>query len=127
MIKRSGAIVLSILYLVTAMGFALNLHFCGDQVTSVKINAPVKNCMALSKCKSKCCASKHLDIKVKDAHQGQWQTFRLKTFSFVIPRLPFNDFSIARVIMARNYFDKVPPQPLPGDIGAFLKYQNFRI
>jgi hypothetical protein len=127
MIKRSGAIVLSILYLVTAMGFALNLRFCGDQVTSVKIDAPVKNCAMLSKCKSKCCTNKHLDIKVKDAHQGQWQTFRLKTFSFAVPKLPFNNFSIAQIILARNYFDKTPPEPPPGDISAFLKYQSFRI
>jgi hypothetical protein len=127
MIKRSGAIVLSVLYLVTAMGFALNLHFCCDQVTSVKINVPVKNGAMLSKCKSKCCSNKRLDIKVKDAHQGQWQTFRLKTFSFVVPKLPFNNFSIAQIGLARNYLDKTPPEPPPGNISAFLKYQTFRI
>ena len=76
----------------------------------------------VTKCKSKCYSNKRLDIKVKDAPQGQWQTFRLKTFSFAIPGLPFKEFSSARIMPGRNYFDKAPP----GDISTFLKYPNFR-
>jgi hypothetical protein len=86
-IKKSAALILTLLYLVTATGFAFDLHFCSDHVTSLKINAPAKNCAMLSKCKMKCCNNKHVEIKVKDARQGNSQSFRLKTFSFQLPKL----------------------------------------
>ena len=128
MIKRSGAIVLSVLYLVTAMGFALNLHFCCDQVTSVKINVPVKNGAMLSKCKSKCCSNKRLDIKVKDAHQGQSQLFLAKTFAPEAPRLLFAGFSLnTQQFLSGKFSYRGPPDPPLPDISTFLKNCTFRI
>jgi hypothetical protein len=36
MIKKQGALLLALLYIITVAGFALNLHYCGDRVADVK-------------------------------------------------------------------------------------------
>src|SRR6201991_94323 len=90
MFKRSGAIILTILYVITAMGFALNLHYCGKTITAVKIDAPAKGCNAnMMSGKMKCCSEKHIDIKIKDSHVGEFPSFLGKLFSFHIARRPF--------------------------------------
>jgi hypothetical protein len=128
MIKRSGAFALTLLYLVTVVGFALNLHFCGSYLVSVKINAPVKSCNMLAKGKMKCCTNRHLEVKVKDAHQGQSQLFLAKTFAFEPPKLPFADFSInTQWPLSEKYFDRGPPDTPPGNIDLLLKNCIFRI
>ncbi len=127
MLKRSGAFVLTLLYLVTVMGFALNLHFCGNYLAAVKIDAPVKSCSMLSG-KMKCCTSKHFVVKVKDAHQGQSQSFLSKTFVFDLARLPFNDsFLSVKQASSMKLFDRGPPDVSPCNISIFLKNCIFRI
>jgi hypothetical protein len=127
MFKRSGAFVLTLLYLVTVMGFALNLHFCGNYLASVKIDAPVKSCSMLSG-KMKCCTNKHFEVKVKDAHQGQSLSFLSKTFVFELAKLPFNDsfLSVSHGSLVK-LFDRGPPDISSGSIGIFLKNCTFRI
>jgi hypothetical protein len=128
MIKRSGAFLLTLLYLTTVVGFALNLHFCGSYLTSVKINAPAKSCNMLSAGKMKCCTNKHFEVKVKDAHQGQSQLFLAKTFAFEVPRLPFADFSLnTQQFLSDEYSYRGPPDPLLPNISTFLKNCTFRI
>jgi hypothetical protein len=108
MIKRSGALVLTLLYLVTTIGFALNKGFCGSILTSPMINTPVKSCNMHSTGKIKCCSKKHFDIKVKDAHQGQTQSFRLKTFSFEPPKPTYDNFSAnLRQALSKKYLSQV--------------------
>jgi hypothetical protein len=128
MIKRSGAFLLTLLYLVTVVGFALNLHFCGSYLTSVKIDAPAKNCNMLLAGKMKCCTNKHFEVKVKDAHQVQSQLFLAKTFAFEMPRLPFADFSLnSQQFSTDDHFYRGPPDRPSPDISTFLKNCTFRI
>ena len=127
MLKRSGAFVLTLLYLVTVMGFALNLHFCGNYLAAVKIDAPVKSCSMLSG-KMKCCTTKHFEVKVKDAHQGQSQSFQQKYLLLNCLNLPFNDsfLSVSQGLLVIA-FDRGPPDVSPGNIRIFLKNCTFRI
>jgi hypothetical protein len=128
MIKRAGAFLLTSLYLITVVGFALNLHFCGSYLTSVKIDAPAKSCGMLSEKKMKCCTNKHFEVKVKDAHQAQSQLFLAKTFALELPRLPFADFQLnTQQFLSRQYSYRGPPDPPLPDISAFLKNCTFRI
>lgn len=90
MFKKVSVLTLVLLYLVTASGFALNLHYCGNVVASVKINQPAKKC---SPVKMKCCHDKHVEVKVKDAHKAQaTKSLLAKLFYLDLPKLPFEDF-----------------------------------
>src|ERR1700754_2555256 len=91
--KRSGALLLTLLYTVTVLGFALNLHYCGTELASVKIDSPAVSCKMAQECgKMKCCKDKQLQIKVKDAHQAEPFSIISKLFGFDIPHLSFNGF-----------------------------------
>jgi len=130
MFKRSGAIVLTMLYLITALGFALNLHYCGKNITAVRIDAPVKGCKTnMMSSKMKCCSEKHIDIKIKDSHVGEFPSFFGKLFSFHIARLPFANvvFNIPVTSTQATTGGAPPDEPLADNIPAFIKNCAFRI
>ena len=119
--------LLSVLYLVTATGFALNLHFCGDSITNVSINAPAK---APAGCTDgmKCCTNKHLVVKVKDVHLAQAHNLQAKLPACNIAPLvhPYFSFNFNPVLPEAFVSKRPPDPPLPG-IDAFLKNRVFRI
>ncbi len=129
MLKRSGAVLLTMLYVVTVLGFALNLHYCGNEIASVKINAPAVNCgMDKAAGKMKCCKDSQLQVKVKDAHQGEETSFLAKVFGFELPSLSFGNtlFSDQQSLFER-YFDRDPPDEPTESIATFIKNCIFRI
>jgi hypothetical protein len=115
MLKKFGAYLLTLLYVITVAGFALNLNYCCSRLTSVKIYSEVKSC-AMHMGKSKCCESKHIVVKVKDAHQGQASSFIAKLKIVELPKLAFADFVIApQQIALLNHHGHDPPDlPLSG-------------
>jgi hypothetical protein len=128
MIKRSGALILTLLYLVTVTGFALNLHYCLSQVYSVNINTPAKSCSKVDAGSMKCCHNKHFEVKVKDAHQAP-STFALsKTFNLSLPVLPFADLlNTAKPGLLADILYKDLPDPPLNNIPAFLRNHTFLI
>lgn len=120
--------VLLLLYMVTVPGFALNVHYCGKIVTSVKIDAPAKGCKSsLMTGKMKCCHDKHIDVKVKDAHQGKSHSFLAKVFSFQLTRIPFSDYLLsAQKALLERFFEKGPSTQPFDNIPVFLKNCTFR-
>jgi hypothetical protein len=128
MLKRTGASLLALLYMVTVIGFALNFHYCFGYVSSVKINAPVKSCNFGATTKMKCCKDKHFEVKVKDAHQAVSQSFLAKVFAFESSALAFADFSFsAQQAFLVNDFERGPPKPPSNEHVTFLKNCTFRI
>ncbi|WP_374950949.1 hypothetical protein [Mucilaginibacter sp.] len=129
MIKKSGVLLLTVLYLITAAGFALNLHYCGNEVASVKINAPAKSCAKpMAKSKMNCCKDARLDVKVKDDHQAEQNSFIAQLFAFDIPRLPFDELLFsAQKALIEHFVDRGPPDSLIGKVSVFIKNCIFRI
>lgn len=130
MFKRSGALLLAILYTVTVAGFALNLHYCGNRVAAVKINAPAKSCVKpLAKTKMKCCKDTRLDVKVKDSHESQQTSFLSRIFSFELPKLPLEDFFLsAQRALLEIFADRGPPPDKPSNkVAVILKNCMLRI
>ncbi|MEZ2338476.1 hypothetical protein AB6735_22700 [Mucilaginibacter sp. RCC_168] len=129
MIKRSGALLLTLLYTVTVLGFALNLHYCGTQIASVKIDSPAISCKMDQACgKTKCCKNKQLQIKVKDAHQIEPVSILSKLFGFDVPRLSFNGlFTPSRQSFASPSLERGPPGMPWQNIATFIKNCIFRI
>lgn len=129
MLKRSGAVLLAMLYVVTVLGFALNLHYCGNYISSVKINAPAVNCgMDKAAGKMKCCKDSQLQIKVKDAHQAEETSFLSKVFGFELPSLSFGNGSfLPQLSLFDKYVDRAPPDEPVQSIATFIKNCIFRI
>ncbi|SDE78615.1 hypothetical protein SAMN05216464_109186 [Mucilaginibacter pineti] len=128
MLKRSGAILLTMLYTVTVLGFALNLHYCGTHVASVKINSPAIGCDMPKTSKMKCCKDSQLQVKVKDAHQAEPASVLAKLFGFELSRLPFsNIFFTAPHNTIEKLFDRAPPDVPRQSIASFIKNCIFRI
>lgn len=121
--------MMALLYMVTAAGFALNLHYCGNYVADVKINAPADACARpMAKSKMDCCKDSHLTVKVKDDHQKESTSFNARLFAFDLPRFPVVDFlSVAQLVQSENLVDRGPPDvPLNGT-PVFIKNCIFRI
>jgi len=113
MLKKSGALALLLLYVITAAGFALNFNYCCNRLTSVKLYGEVKSCH-MHMGKVKCCESKHVVVKVKDAHQAQATSFFVKTFCLQLPTLYFADvyLSAREVALIKNNDSDPPDLPV---------------
>jgi hypothetical protein len=117
-LKQKLALSLCIFYMVSVIGVALSMHFCGGKLASVSFTNAQTACKfckaeAADKKDDGCCKNTKVDVKVKDSHQAE-TTFKLpKLFSFetyVHPRL----FNLLQKILP-NYFEslenKAPPKP----------------
>lgn len=122
MFKKSGIILVILLYLITATGFALNLHFCGSNIESVKIDAPTKKCGM----DSKCCKEMHLEVKVKDAHQTAHASF---TGKILVSFVPVFSYASSHEPSAINYPANLFAERGPPDnaVPVFIKNCVFRI
>jgi len=122
MLKKSGILLVALLYLITANGFTMNLHFCGKNIASFKINEPVKNC-GMS---SKCCKNTHVEVKVKDAYQTSHTSFTAQISVFLIPVVGFASFREPLTInqVPNIVFERGPPSPA---VPVYLKNCTFRI
>jgi len=120
--------ILTVLYLGTVSGFALNLHYCFNRLSSVQIDAPAKNCVkSLAVSKMKCCTDQHVDIKVKDAHQSGSFSFLAKSFAFDLPKATFADFSMAILETSTGKLADRGPPLRSQDVTLYLKNCTFRI
>ncbi len=71
--KRIAVLAFSLLYLSTTVGFALNLHFCGNHLATIQLNSPLKKTCCKKETKSKpdkCCKDRHVKVKVSDQQQA---------------------------------------------------------
>ena len=124
MLKRISVLTVLLLYLVTASGFALNMHYCGRILTSVTVNQPAKKCTPAV---MKCCKVKHVEVKIKDVHQGQSLSFSAKLFSLALPTAAFyfpfftNQFKSSSTLALR-----APPGPSGGS-AIYISNRVFRI
>ena len=121
--------MLALLYTITVGGFALNLHYCGNYVADVEINAPAEACAKpMAKSKMNCCKDSKLEVKVKDNHEAQPTSFLAKIFAFELPKLSFKDFFLpAQQALLDWFFDRGPPGLSLGSVSVYLKNCNFRI
>lgn len=121
--------MLSMLYIVTVFGFALNLHFCADVLVNVKLNAPVKDCKTLSGKSMKTCKYKQVIVKVKDAHQAEAPSFIGGLLVFELPKLLLGDYLLPaqqEVLLAMQHRGP-PPGGACSSVPVFVKNCNFRI
>jgi hypothetical protein len=127
MLKKPAAISLLLLYISTASGFGLNLHYCFNRLTAVQIDAPVKTCApGIAAGRMSCCHDKHIDVKVKDAHQPGGSVLS-KIFNEELPLILFGNMLLhPPVNLTATVSYHAPPGVLrPAPI--FLANCTFRI
>ena len=85
--KQKIALYLAALYVVSVMGLALSLHFCGGKLADVQL---FSNELACKLCKDipaekikddGCCKNTQVTVKVKDSHQTAAKVEMPKLFS----------------------------------------------
>ncbi len=84
--KQKLAISLCTFYLVSVIGVALSLHFCGGKLAAVSATSAKASCTyckaeAASKMDDNCCKNTKVDVKVKDNHQVESAVKLPKLFS----------------------------------------------
>ncbi|MGZ3777342.1 MAG: HYC_CC_PP family protein [Mucilaginibacter sp.] len=127
MLKKSAAILLMLLYVSTVSGFALNLHYCFNRLSSVQIDPPAKTCAKnLAASKMKCCQDKHIEVKVKDAHHGSFGSVLSKIFNEDLPLILLGNTFFSLPVSCTVAVVYRGPPPIP-DIALFLKHRTFRI
>lgn len=73
MFKRIAILSILLMYLGTTVGFAMSLHFCGTEFTTIGINSDEKKSCCADEAKSKsdkCCKDKQIEVKVSDQQQA---------------------------------------------------------
>jgi len=85
-LKQKLAISLCTFYLVSVIGVALSLHFCGGKLASVSVTdakASCKYCKTapIAQKDDNCCKNTKIDVKVKDNHQIESAVKLPKLFS----------------------------------------------
>jgi hypothetical protein len=72
--RQKSAIALCIFYVLSVIGLAVSLHFCGDNLSSIGLANTAKCGMCASDMKvvkkDHCCKNTFLEVKVKDSHQA---------------------------------------------------------
>ena len=65
--KKIAIILLAFLYLLPAIGFSINVHFCGNKIQTVSVESVNKKlCSCGSKMPKGCCRNIHTVIKLTD-------------------------------------------------------------
>lgn len=116
-LKQKIALSLSAFYLVSVIGLALSMHFCGGKLADISFftnKVSCKYCKAEVKTTrdNSCCKNTKFEAKVKDDHQGQGAFKLPKAFS-VDAFLPHRLTEIAKTFLPnffRNFENKSPPR-----------------
>lgn len=117
-------------YIITVLGFALNLHFCGKVLAGVTVNEPAKTC-EVPMASKKCCKEKQIDLKIKDSHQAESPSLMMKLFGFEISKIPFGDYVLSAQQALLDKLNATPPPPPPsppsGKAAQYIKNCSLRI
>jgi hypothetical protein len=115
MIKRTALFLVTFLYLLASTGVAINVHYCGGKISSVKIGYTTKDgCSCGKKAKKRsCCADKTALLHIKDV---QHKSDVRKVTAPSLQLLFFNGFTYLMPTLALKVFHrdiKVPPGDPP--------------
>jgi hypothetical protein len=73
-LRQKSALALCVFYVLSVIGLAVSLHFCGNNLSSISLadSAKCGSCGAEKKVSvaNHCCKTTSLEVKVKDSHQA---------------------------------------------------------
>jgi hypothetical protein len=97
-LKKCTGVFLAFLLLVSNIGFAFDVHFCGGKIASVSLNttasaSPEKKCCGTKEKKSSCCKDKVVHFEKKSDNA----TFKIFFFQIAFPAVIQDFISVAFV------------------------------
>ena len=114
-LKQKIALGFCAFYLISVIGVALSLHFCGNQLSAVHFTevAHCKGCKAAEKPakENTCCKNTAVDAKIKDCHQSGPKVNMPKNYSIQLFLTPFLS-EMVEIILPRLFSkveNKAPP------------------
>lgn len=114
-LKQKIALGLCAFYLISVIGVALSLHFCGGALSSVHFTetAVCKMCKAAEKKaeSNNCCKNSTVDAKVKDSHESGSKINVPKNYSIQLFLVPFFH-EVVKAILPKLFSkteNKAPP------------------
>lgn len=98
-LRQKIALGLCVFYLVSVIGVALSLHFCGGELSAVHFSKAAPACAGCKTAEkkdttNKCCKNTSVDAKIKDSHQSGSKVDIPKNYSIQWFLAPF----LSRVI-----------------------------
>lgn len=103
--KKHIALFLAFFMLVSNIGFAMNVHYCGNKIAGVSLNiaAPSveKSCCGVAKKDSSCCQNKVILLQ-KKTDQAVSKSFVFEFHDLVFPSQWTPVFSVVVVPAAQN-------------------------
>lgn len=91
-LRQKIALGLCAFYLISVIGVALSLHFCGNKLSDVQLTKTVhcKGCKSAGKSaeSNNCCKNTAVDAKIKDSHQSASGVSLPKNFSIQLFLFP---------------------------------------
>ena len=102
-LKKCTGLFLAFLLLVSNIGFAFDVHYCGGKIASVSLNTTVsasaeKNCCGTSEKKSSCCKDKVVHFEKKSDNA----TLKIFFFQFTFP-VVIQEFEPIAFLSIRNF------------------------
>jgi len=114
-LQQKIAMALCAFYLITVIGIAVNMHFCGGKLSAVKLieQARCGACKGENKVKKAhdCCKDTSVDVKVKDSHEAGLKVKLPQNFSLELFLGPALSQSIKGTFsrLFRKAENKAPP------------------
>ena len=114
-LRQKIAFGLCIFYLVSVIGVALSLHFCGGKLSAVHFTRVVSciGCKTDQKADeaNKCCKNTAVDAKIKDSHQSGTKVELPRNFSIQLFLAPFLSEMVHAVLpkIFSKVENKAPP------------------
>lgn len=102
-LKKCTGLFLAFLLLVSNIGFAFDVHYCGGEIASVSLktptsDAPEKKCCGASEKKSSCCKDKVVHFEKKSDNA----TFKVFFFQLAFP-LVVQDYQPIAFLSITNF------------------------
>jgi hypothetical protein len=114
-LRQKLALGLCVFYLVSVIGLAISLHFCGDKLSDVGLAKTAKCGMCSSEKKDvkgdHCCDDTSLEVKITDSHQTGAKVTLPQDFSLALFLSPILSQYFASLLphLYSKIADKAPP------------------
>lgn len=128
-LKQKIALGLCAFYLISVIGVALSLHFCGGQLSAVHFTevAHCKGCKAEKTVKAdNCCKNTAIDAKIKDSHQSGLKVELPKNYSIQLFLTPFLSEIAERILPHLFSKSKKEAPPLSARLSLYAYNCVFR-
>ncbi len=130
--KQKIAIGLALFYVLSVMGVALSVHFCGGKLAEIAVFAKETSCKyckdtPAEKKPDNCCEDTQVVAKVDHSHQmsSSLTLAQLFTVDLILPYPIFKQTQWIQEQNSDNFLNKAPP--LYQSVGLVVLHQSFRI